>query len=367
MIICEGATRSGKTHATNHAFCRYVLENIRKDHAIVSYTVGTAMRNVVEDCMAFFDDWGWSPVLKYAPLLHIAVGESKVFILSANTKRSVKGLQGMTLAGALCDEVTNIHRDVWNMLMSRMTFGDSKIWATLNPDLPQHWFKRTIIDRLAEISEHNRHIVFTLDDNPSLSDQAKARMRAALPHRWRQRLLEGMWIAPSGNIFPEYGVVLSAADGIRYYALDWGPASVTACLEIIMSSARAYVSRELYLRHNPAADMTEQALVSMILEFAVDYATFYVDPSAPAGVKQTLQANGHATINARNDLMDGIFRTDVMLTKRKIVISPDCVELIRELNEYTWDADKQERGISRPAAVNDHAVDALRYFCASMS
>ena len=366
MIICEGATRSGKTHATNNAFCRYVLKHMDVAHAIVSYTVGTAMRNVVDDCMDFFRRWGWNPELKYAPLLHIALNDCKIYVLSANSRRSVRSLQGLTLAGALCDEVTNINIDVWNMLYTRMTFDYSKIWVTLNPDIPQHWFKRSVIDRLSEIHPENRHFVFGLDDNPSLTDEAKTRMYSALPARWADRLLKGMWVSPAGPIYPDFTVVIRPPLGVRYYALDWGPGSVTAVLEILVSDDGSYVSRELYIEHNPSADMSEQALLSMILDFADKYATFYVDPSSPPGVKQSLQRNGHATINARNDVMDGIFRTDMMLTRKKVVISPDCVELIRELNEYTWDNERQKRGISQPMMVNDHAVDALRYFCSTM-
>ena len=59
---------------------------------------------------------------------------------------------------------------------------------------------------------------------------------------------------------------------------------------------------------------------------------------------------------ANNDIDEGIRAVNEALASGKLTISPDCVNLLRELSAYEWNP-----LTGKPRKVNDHACDALRY------
>jgi hypothetical protein len=48
-----------------------------------------------------------------------------------------------------------------------------------------------------------------------------------------------------------------------------------------------------------------------------------------------------------------------------MVVVENCVNLIKEIESYVWDAKKVEKGEDAPLKQFDHCVDNLRYICYS--
>ena len=67
---------------------------------------------------------------------------------------------------------------------------------------------------------------------------------------------------------------------------------------------------------------------------------------------------------ADHEVVAGIVSTSTRLSTKEILIG-DCPNLIDELKSYQWDDKKADHGIDAPHKINDHAVDALRYYCHS--
>lgn len=61
--------------------------------------------------------------------------------------------------------------------------------------------------------------------------------------------------------------------------------------------------------------------------------------------------------------MYGIRLTSAMLRAGAIKIGSDCCDAIREFGLYRWDEDSTE---DKPIKENDHAMDDIRYFCATV-
>ena len=56
--------------------------------------------------------------------------------------------------------------------------------------------------------------------------------------------------------------------------------------------------------------------------------------------------------------MHGIQR----LKQYKLIVSPDCVEIITELQNYAWTKDRKTgEYINKPIDAFNHYIDALRY------
>ena len=88
-----------------------------------------------------------------------------------------------------------------------------------------------------------------------------------------------------------------------------------------------------------------------------------VDPSAASFIT-TIRRHGRFSIRkAKNDVLPGIRLVATMLKAGVIKISAGCKDAIREFGLYRWD----EKGeVDRPIKENDHAMDDIRYFCATI-
>jgi phage terminase large subunit len=84
-----------------------------------------------------------------------------------------------------------------------------------------------------------------------------------------------------------------------------------------------------------------------------------VDPSAASFIA-ALRRRGIVVLNANNAVLDGIRFTATLLNKGMILFRPCCKNTIQEFNLYSWKPDTTEDEVIKE---NDHAMDALRYFC----
>ena len=88
-----------------------------------------------------------------------------------------------------------------------------------------------------------------------------------------------------------------------------------------------------------------------------------VDPSAASFVA-TIRAHGVFSVRkAKNDVLYGIRLVAGMLQKGVLQFSPLCKDAIREFSLYRWEEDG---AADRVCKENDHAMDDIRYFCATV-
>jgi phage terminase large subunit len=88
-----------------------------------------------------------------------------------------------------------------------------------------------------------------------------------------------------------------------------------------------------------------------------------VDPSAASFI-QLLRRQGWPVRQAKNDVISGIRATAQMLKSGKIVICDTCADCLREIEEYVWDL--RGGAADRVKKENDHAMDDMRYFVATV-
>jgi len=88
-----------------------------------------------------------------------------------------------------------------------------------------------------------------------------------------------------------------------------------------------------------------------------------VDPSAASFI-ETLRRKGYRVIKADNDVLSGIRLTSDCLKDGRIVICEGCNDCLREMDEYVWDLGSGAK--DRVKKENDHAMDDMRYFVATV-
>ena len=87
------------------------------------------------------------------------------------------------------------------------------------------------------------------------------------------------------------------------------------------------------------------------------------DPSA-ASFAEVLRRRGHRVQKARNDVLSGIRLTADALKKGRVVICRGCEDCLREMELYVWE--EKGHGQDRVRKENDHAMDDMRYFVATV-
>ena len=64
---------------------------------------------------------------------------------------------------------------------------------------------------------------------------------------------------------------------------------------------------------------------------------------------------------AKNPVLPGIRLVSSLIQAGVVKISESCQNALREFSLYTW-----EEGQDAPRKENDHAMDDIRYFCATI-
>ena len=88
-----------------------------------------------------------------------------------------------------------------------------------------------------------------------------------------------------------------------------------------------------------------------------------VDPSAASFI-EVLKRKGWRVQKADNDVLSGIRMTSDCLKEGKIVICEGCKDCLREMDEYVWDLGSEAK--DKVKKENDHAMDDMRYFVATV-
>ena len=164
--LLTGSVRSGKTYVSLLKWAIFVgLMPESAEFLMAGKTLTSLKRN----CLGLLQDLVGIDNFKYS----ISQKSAKLFgrtvwLEGANDDRAEGKIRGMTLGGAYVDELTQVPEDFYKMLLSRLSVKNAKLYATTNPDTPNHWVKVQIIDN----DEIDKKIWnFTLDDNEILKNE----------------------------------------------------------------------------------------------------------------------------------------------------------------------------------------------------
>lgn len=293
------------------------------------------------------------------------------------------------MCALMLDEIVLMPESFFNQASGRLSIQGAKMFLNCNPGSPYHWFKKSIIDKIAE--KDGLYIHFTMDDNLSLPEDVKARYKKMYTGVWSKRFIDGLWTASTGLIYDMFDKDINQIEpedipyelAVKYcVAVDYGTANATTFLLMMLSNEGIiYVCKEyLFCGRAEAEENNNYDSQKTDLEFTEDAKTFVgenynytgltytnipfiVDPAANS-FKLQLRRRRFKVKNANNDVLDGIRDVASLLSQGKLKISTECENLLKEMHTYSWDRKAQETsGKDVPLKVNDHGSDACRYGC----
>ena len=366
-IICDGSIRSGKTVSMTVGFFLWSMATFDgQKFAICGKTIESLRRNVILNLREWIPEDLQITERRAENKIIVSDGcghENTYFMFGGRDESSYTLVQGITLAGALLDEVALMPRSFVEQVCARCSVAGSKLWFNCNPDGPEHWFYKNWVLKCKEMNA--LHIHFTMGDNLSLADEIRARYERMYEGVFYQRYILGLWVLAEGLVynFLEDYITDKQPPGAEYYiSIDYGTLNpFSAGLWSVTGNKAVRIQEYYYDGRNKKKQLTDEEYCKEIEELAKDrmITKVIVDPSAASFIA-ALKRHGFRVQQADNSVLDGIRRTSVYLKDGNIKIHRSCVDSIREFGLYRWD---EKKTVDTVVKENDHAMDDIRYFC----
>lgn len=373
-ILCDGAVRSGKTLCTGLSFfCWAMCSFQNRNFALCGRTIQSIRRNLLSELLPFLEGMGFRCQEKVARnVIQVGLGGrwNQFYLFGGKDESSAALIQGITLAGALLDEVALMPRSFVEQTVARCSVSGSKLWFSCNPESPAHWFYQEWIQNAA--AKNVLRLPFTMADNPGLSPEVRERYANTFQGTFYRRFVLGEWVAAEGLVYDFFdeSFVQAAPEGPFdkwYVSCDYGTANPTSMgLWGLRCGVWYRVSEYYYDARTARRQKTDEEyaddLARLVGNRSIQAAV--VDPSA-ASFCETLRRRGWRVLKADNQVVAGIRLTAQLLKNRKIVICRGCGDAIREFGLYRWD--DRQLGQDQVRKEYDHAMDEIRYFAVTVA
>lgn len=383
-----GAVRSGKTYADYFTIPKRIRARIGKPGLsfIFGVSKATIERNILEPMRVI-----WGPEL---------VGDIKmdntaylfgdtVYCLGCEKVSQVAKIRGASIKYAYGDEVAEWNPEVFELIKSRLDKEYSCFDGALNPEGPNHWLK-AFLDSDADI--YNQH--YTIFDNPFLPQEFIENLCKEYEGTvYYDRYIKGLWALAEGVIYPMYQDALFTEMPCKMpeferlcLSIDYGTQNAFAALLWGKFKGIWYAYKGYYYsgRKTGVQKTDTEYLVDLEKTFN-DEITRYrsakeangknaymttmprkietiIDPSAASFIALLEKQDWCSVQKAKNDVLDGIRDTAVAMKTGKIKVYSAIKEWQNEVKGYVWDEKAGEKGDEQPLKINDHYMDATRYF-----
>ena len=372
-IVCDGAVRSGKTLAMGLGFFLWAMTCFDgQKFGVCGKTISSLRRNVLSEILPRLEALGakWKEKRTENLVTVTFCGHrNQFYIFGGRDESSASLIQGITFAGVLMDEVALMPRSFVEQACARCSVTGSRLWFNCNPAGPGHWFYRTWI---LEAEQRNcLRLHFTMEDNPSLSEQIRQRYQKLYTGVFYRRFILGQWAQAEGRVYDffEPDMVRPVPEGPMeqwYVSCDYGTVNPTSMGLWGRKDGVWYRVKEFYFNsrekmHQMTDEEYGEALRKLVGQRQLT--AVIVDPSAASFI-EVLRRKGFSVIKAENDVLSGIRLTSDALKEGKIVICEGCNDCIREMDEYVWDLGSAAK--DRVKKEHDHAMDDMRYFVSTV-
>ena len=379
-----GAVRSGKSFGD----MAYVIPSRIRERTgrqglnfIIGVSTQTVERNVLQPMREIYTEALVGNINSNSNIA-VVFGEP-VYCIGAEKASQVAKIQGSSIKYAYGDEVAKWNKEVFEMLKSRLDKDYSCFDGSFNPESPTHWLKKFIDD--PDIDSYVQK--YTIFDNPFLPKKFVENLCKEYEGTvYYPRYIEGEWAQAEGLIFPNYLQALGDCPyilseetftGMEDFCLsiDYGTLNAFAALLWVKVGPTWWAWRGYYYSgRDTGKQLTDSEyadeickLVEPLFQYQkikldkgllqADKIETIIDPSAASFITELKRRHLFRTRHADNNVEDGLRNTNTAIKHDIIKVDRNLKEWSDEAGGYVWDMDKEV-----PVKVNDHYMDATRYF-----
>ena len=276
---------------------------------------------------------------------------------------NIETLRGLSFDFLGLDEIASMRNFWvnWNEVL-RPTLTDRKGQAMFSstPKGFNHFYdlcNRELIDK------DFKTFHFTTWDNPYIPREEIEAAKATLPEEVFLQEYEASFQKTEGLVFKEFNRRTHLYDELpkgnyeKIAGADFGYRNPAAVLDIYADSERFYVEDEWYKTERTDAQIAEYIA-------SCKFSAVYPDPENPGAIEELRRrgVNTREVIKGKGSVSLGIQKMRELFLSSKLKINKKCVNLIAELEMYSYDEKSGEKNEKEePVKAFDHAIDALRY------
>lgn len=376
--LLEGSVRSGKTWISLVLWAMWVATQPKNANFLMAAKTLTALERNNLNLLATLvgtDNFKFSIASKKAELFGRCV-----YLEGASDIRAENKIRGLTLNGAYLDELTLIDEEFFVMLLSRLSEPGAKLFATTNPDSPNHWLMTDYIKRAESGELDFLRIKFLIDDNPYLSKEYVRSLKNEYTGVFYERFIKGEWRAAEGVVYPEFAnspqefICDKPPDDISFATIgvDFGgnkSAHAFVCLGFTKGFKKCVVLDEFYLKEQISPERLCHEFVSFCRRQKEHYRVYeaYCDSAETTlicGLKNAA-AKEKLTIDVKKahktKILDRIRFFNAVIASRRFGVMPRCKNVISALSDAVWDDDRLEDVRLDDGSRNVDSLDALEY------
>lgn len=371
-ILCDGAVRSGKTVCMSVGFFLWSMSRFQNQtFGLCGKTIGSLRRNITDHLPRWL---GGLFTFRHCRSENKLIVSDKrgncntYYLFGGQDEGAAALIQGITLAGVLLDEAALMNRPFLEQACARCSVPGAKLWFSCNPEGTEHWFYKEWVCKAAQ--KRLLHLHFTMEDNPGLERSVRLRYERLYTGLFYKRFVLGQWCRAEGLVY-EFDTARHVTQDLpqtgRYYiSVDYGTMNPFSAGLWCVSGNRAVRLREFYFSGREAGHMmTDREYVDELEKLAGSHCIekVIVDPSAASLIAELRHRGRFSVRKAKNAVLPGIRLVARLLQEGKLLIGKDCKDAIREFSQYRWQEDGSK---DAPCKENDHAMDDIRYFCATV-
>lgn len=286
---------------------------------------------------------------------------SIIYIAGIDNPERIKSIVGVT--DIWCEEATELDYDDYNQLKLRMRalVPDSQIICSFNPISKANWVYKQWFDQPC-LDPEALVVKTTYKDNSFLPDTYVKTLEEMIntnPTYYRiyalgefcslDKLVYNNWEVKEFNYRDIQGELICGLD----FGFSSDPSAFVAG---IVQDKEIYVFRTWY-----ETNKTNDQIALAIKSLGFSKSTIIADSAEPKSIEELKKAGLYrirASLKGPDSLLYGIQQ----LQQYKIIIHPDCSEMITEIENYSWQKDKKTgEYINKPIDSFNHLLDALRY------
>ena len=367
-FVVTGGRGSGKSYSINLLLTMLTYES---GHTILftRYTLTSAYISIIPEFIDKIETLGLHNDFHITKeeIVNLRTGSKILFkgikTSSGDQTANLKSLQGVTTwildeAEELVDEDTFDKID----LSIRSKDKQNRVILILNPTTKEHWiykrfFENKGIQEGSNITKGDTTYIHTtyLDNKENLSESFINQIediKRRRPEKYKHQILGGWLDKAEGVIFNNWSIGKYEHIGQTVFGQDFGfsndPTTLVEC-NIDASNKRIYINECFYL-----PNLTTSQIFNLNKQYVND-ALIVADSAEPRLITElsNLGLNIVPTIKGQGSVTYGIS----LLQDYDLIITPESVNLIKELNNYVW----LEKKSNTPIDNHNHLLDALRY------
>lgn len=365
-FVVTGGRGSGKSFSVGSFLALLTME---QGHKILftRYTMTSAATSIIPEFIEKIELYGISEHFRITKdeILNMSTGSSIIFkgikTAAGNQTAALKSLQGITTF--VLDEAEElIDEDTFDKIDQSVRDKNkpNRVILILNPTTKEHWIYQRFFAAKAVNGGYNgskdnvTYIHTTYKDNQdhlseSFLEQIQD-MRRRRPDRYNHQILGGWLDKAEGVVFTRWTIGPFNEYAPYIYGQDFGfSVDPTVLLKVAIDKDRKKMwLKTMYCK----VGLSTKEIGEMNRRYAQD--ELIVCDSAEPRLLQELKiyCNVKPAIKRQGSILTGI----ALIQDFDLIIDPDSLELIKELNNYVWHSRNE-----RPIDKWNHHMDSLRY------